>query len=74
MAATDRNTRTAHGRGRASCGFCEPAHGQPAGICHDTGRHCRGTWPGFVPATTANPDGSWTCACSEAGYPGKTAD
>jgi hypothetical protein len=28
----------------------------------------RDTWPDFVRATAANPDGSWTCACSAAGH------
>jgi hypothetical protein len=38
---------------RTSCGFCEGGHGR-----------CKGTWPHFVRATAANPDGLWTCACS----------
>jgi hypothetical protein len=73
MAATDRNTRTAFGRGRTSCGFCRPA-GVPAGPCQDTGGHCRGTWPEFVQATLENPRGLWTCACSAGGHPGRPAD
>jgi hypothetical protein len=39
---------------RTSCGFCESTHGQPAGICHDADRRCKGTWPGFVPASLSN--------------------
>jgi hypothetical protein len=58
MAATDRNTRTAHGRDRTWCGFCEAGHGQPKGVCYDVHGRCKGTWPAFVPASVANPDGS----------------
>ena len=57
---------------RSSCGFCEAGHGQAPGTCRDTGGHCHGTWPHFVRATRDNPDGSWTCACAEAGHPGRT--
>jgi len=53
---------------RTSCGFCEPGHGQAPGVCRDAGGHCRDNWPHFVRATSANPDGSWTCACSAAGH------
>ena len=71
MAATDRNTRTAMGRGRFSCGFCEPAQGPPDGRCHDDGGHCKGTWPRFAQPTLANPEGLWTCGCHAARHPGR---
>jgi hypothetical protein len=54
MAATDRNTRTAMGRGRFSCGFCEPAEGPPDGRCHDDGGHC-GHLARLRPAHPGNP-------------------
>jgi hypothetical protein len=73
MAATDRNTVSARNRGRIICGFCGPA-GQPVGFCRDADGHCRGTWPGFLPATRGNPEGFWTCACSARGHPGRPAD
>jgi hypothetical protein len=28
---------------RTSCGFCEGAHGQPAGACRDASGRCKGT-------------------------------
>jgi hypothetical protein len=71
MAGTDRGTRSARTGERTSYGFCEGGHGQLEGVCYDVHGRCKGTWPGFVPASVANPDGSWTCACSAAGHPGK---
>ena len=53
---------------RKSCGFCEGGHGQPRGVCQDVDGRCKGTWPDFVRATAANPEGSWTGACSAAGH------
>jgi len=73
MAATARDTRSVRTGDRTSCGFCEGGHGHPEGVCHDVHGRCKGTWPGFVPASVANPDGSWTCACSAAGHPGRAS-
>ena len=56
---------------RTSCGFCEGGHGQPRGVCQDVDGRCKGHLPDFVRATAANPDGSWTCACSAAGHPNR---
>lgn len=56
---------------RTSCGCCEAGDGQAPVVCQDVGGRCQATWPHFVRATDANPDGSWTCACSAAGHPNR---